>query len=249
MARTALGAPRLLLPLAVLALACGREEILHGLEESQANQVIVALDEGGVRATKQREEGADAAWRVEVGRSESARAQQLLAERELPRERSPGFGEVFGKGSVAPTSVEERALYLHALSGELSRSVEAIDGVLAARVHLALPPSDSLRLEPSPPPRAAVLVKARSGWRVRVEQHSPGIQSLVAGAVAGLDPSAVSVVVAEASPIQRGPAAGSSSARRKVLLVLAGAAATLGIALSLAPRGRLLVGRILRRAA
>src|SRR5512138_2311229 len=239
---TAPDARRHLLPFAVLAIACGREEILHGLEESQANQVIVALDEGGVSAAKQREEGVDGAWRVEVGRSESALAQQLLAERELPRERSPGFGEVFGKGSVAPTSLEERALYLHALSGELSRSVEAIDGVLAARVHLALPPSDSLRLEPSPPPRAAVLVKARSGWRPRVEQLSPGIQSLVAGAVSGLDPSAVSVVV-EASPIQRGPAAGSSSAGRKVLLVLAGAAAVLGIALSFAPRGRLLVGR------
>ncbi len=249
MPRPAPGALRHLLPFAVLALACGREEILHGLEESQANQVIVALDEGGVRAAKQREEGADGAWRVEVGRSESARAQQLLAERELPRERSPGFGEVFGKGSVAPTSVEERALYLHALSGELSRSVEAIDGVLAARVHLALPPADSLRLEPSPPPRAAVLVKARSGWRARVEQLSPGIQSLVAGSVAGLDPSAVSVVVAEASPIQRGPAAGSSGARRVLLLVVAGATATLGIALSLAPRGRLLLGRIMRRAA
>lgn len=248
--RRAPGARRHLLPLALLALACGREEVLHGLEESQANQVLVALDEGGVRATKQREDGTDGAWRVEVGRSESARAQQLLAERELPRQRAPGFGEVFGKGSVAPTSLEERALYLHALSGELARSVEGIDGVLAARVHLALPPADSLRLEPAPPPRAAVLVKTRPGCRTRVEQLSAGIQSLVAGAVAGLDPGAVSVVVAEAAPVPRAPSAGSPGARRALLLALAGAAASLAIALpSLAtPRGRLLLARVLRRA-
>jgi type III secretion protein J len=238
--------------LAGLALsACGREEILHGLEESQANQVLVALDEGGVRAAKQREEGVEGAWRVEVSRSESARAQQILAERELPRQRPPGFGEVFGKGSVVPTPIEERALYLHALSGELARSLEAIEGVLAARVHLALPPADSLRLEPAPPPRAAVLVKARPGARARIEPLAPGIQSLVAGAVAGLDPAAVSVVVAEgAAPAPHRQGDGSTGGRRNLLLALAGAAALLGIALpSLAvAASRLDLARFFRRA-
>lgn len=239
--------------LAGLALAaCGREEILHGLDESQANQVLVALDEGGLRAGKQREEGSEGAWRVDVSRSDSARAQQILAERELPRQRPPGFGEVFGKGSVVPTPIEERALYLHALSGELARSLEAIDGVLAARVHLALPPADSLRLEPAPPPRAAVLVKARPGTRARLEPLAPGIQSLVAGAVAGLDPAAVSVVVAEgAAPVPHHQLGSSASGRRSLLLALAGAAALLGIALpSLAvAAGRLDLARFFRRAA
>ncbi len=242
----------LVAPFAALALvACGREEVLHGLEESQANQVLVALDEGGVRASKQREEGSEGAWRIEVGRSESARAQQILAERELPRQRPPGFGEVFGKGSVVPTPVEERALYLHALSGELARSLEAIDGVLAARVHLALPPADSLRLEPGPPPRAAVLVKARPGARARLDPLTGGIQSLVAGAVAGLDPGAVSVVVAEAAPISRAQGGSPTSERRNLLLALAGAAALLGFALpSLAmAAGRLDLARFFRRAA
>jgi type III secretion protein J len=243
---------RLAPPLAAIALAaCGRDEVLHGLEESQANQALVALEEGGVSAAKQREEGSEGAWRVEVGRSESARARQLLAERDLPRQRPPGFGEVFGKGSVVPTPVEERALYLHALSGELARSVEAIDGVLAARVHLALPPSDSLRLEPLPPPRAAVLVKARPGWRARLDPLAPGIQSLVAGAVSGLAPAAVSVIVTEAAPVALAPASGPPGGRRRLLWTLAGAAALIGIALpSLASAtGRLHLARLFRRSA
>ncbi len=243
---------RLAAPLTALALAgCGREEVLHGLEESQANQVLVALEEGGVRATKQREEGGDGAWRVEVGPAESARAQQLIAEAELPRRRPPGFGEVFGKGSLVPTPVEERALYLHALSGELARSVEAIDGVLAARVHLALPPLESLRLEPSPPVRAAVLVKARPGSRVRIEPLAPGIQALVAGAVTGLDPAAVTVVVTEAAPVARGEAAKPPSRHRSTLLALAAAAALLGVAVPTLGSAsvRLAVARLLRRGA
>jgi type III secretion protein J len=222
----------LLASLALLALtACGQEEILHGLEESQANQVLVALDEGGMRAEKRREEGSEGTWRVEVASAEAPRAQRLLAERELPRPRPPGFGEIFGKGSIVPTPAEERALYLHALSGELARSVEAIDGVVEARVHLALPPADSLRPEPAATPRAAVLVKVRPGARARLEALAPGIQSLLAGAVTGLEATAVSVVVAEATPASRIPGDSAPGRRRSVLLALAGVAALLALAL------------------
>ena len=217
----------------LVALGCGREEILHGLDEGQANQILVALDEGGVRAEKRRDEGTEAAWRVEVDGAEAARAQRLLSDRELPRPRPPGFGEVFGKGSVVPTPTEERALYLHALSGELARSVEAIDGVTEARVHLALPAQDLLRPDPGPPPRASVLVKTRPGARGRLEALAPGLQALVAGAVAGLEPAAVSVVIAEASPTVAAP---RPAARGRVLLLaLAGASALLGAGLAVAP--------------
>jgi type III secretion protein J len=218
--------------LTFLALAgCGREEILHGLEEAQANQVLVALDEGGVRGEKRRDDGSDGTWRVEVAAAEAARAQRLLAERELPRPRPPGFGEVFGKGSVVPTPSEERALYLYALAGELARSVEAIDGVVEARVHLALAPQDPLRPDPAPPPRGAVLVKVRPGARARLEPLAPGIQSLVAGAVAGLDASAVSVVIAEGAPLPRPPDA-RDGGRRNTLLALTASAALLALVLA-----------------
>src|SRR5512146_2253606 len=119
----------------VLGLAgCGREELVHGLDETQANQVVVALDESGIGAEKRRDEGNEGTWRVEVASGSSSAAHRVLAARELPRRPPPGFGEVFGKGSVVPSSSEERALYLHALSGELARSIEAIDGVVDARV-------------------------------------------------------------------------------------------------------------------
>jgi type III secretion protein J len=184
---------------ALLACACGgSEEILHGLDEPQANQVLVALEDGGIGGRKERPDGAEAGWTVLVPSGSAGRAQRLLADRELPRPRAPGFGEVFGKGSMVPSATEERALYLHALAGELSRSVEAIDGVVEARVHLALPEPNPLRAEPAPPARAAVLVKSLPGARERLTALSGGIQSLVAGAVAGLEPAAVSVVVAEA---------------------------------------------------
>ncbi len=217
-----------LLLLAALA-GCADDEILHGLDERQANEVLVALDERGMPASKAREEGVEERWRVDVARGDSARAQRILSERDLPRARPPGFGEVFAKGSMVPTPTEEHALYLHALGGELARSVESIDGVVEARVHLGLRQPDPLRPGERASPRAAVLVKCRAAACGAVRALEPGIRAIVAGAVDGLDPSAVSAVFAEAA---ESPAPGKSAGRHvsALLVALAVAAAVAALA-------------------
>lgn len=230
--------------LALYALAgtvgCGREEILHGLEERQANQVLVALDDGGLTGEKRRDEGSEGRWLVEVARGEAARAQRLLAEQELPRAEAPGFAAVFAKGSVVPTPAEDRARLLQALSGELCRSVEALDGVIEARVHVALAPEDPLRGAP-PPARGSVLVKVRTGARARVEAQAGGIQALVAGAVPGLEAAQVAVVVSESTAVPRaGP---RRPALRPLFLGVAIAAASAALLL-LVPGLRTLGRRI-----
>jgi type III secretion protein J len=221
------GHPGLALLLVILG-GCSREPILHALDERQANQVLTALDESGLAGSKRRDEATESGWMVEVPASEAVRARRILSERELPRPEMGGFASVFSRGSIVPTPGEERARLLQALAGELSRSVEAVDGVVEARVHLALPPEDPLRAGPVPPPRGAVLVKVRPGARPRVEPLSPGIRSLVAGAVAGLDPAQVAVVLAEASPA---PPAVPPPPPRRGLLALAAATGALGLAL------------------
>lgn len=202
---------------------CGGEEILHGLDERQANEVLVALDERSIPAEKTRDDGAEARWRVEVSRGDAALAHRVLADRDLPRARPPGFADVFANGSMVPTPTEEHARYLHALGGELARTVEAIDGVVEARVHLGLPQPDPLRPAERVPPRGAVLVKCRPAGCGAVRALDSGIRALVAGAADGLDPSAVSVVVAEAA--ESAPPARSSRRGSRALVVLAGCAA------------------------
>ena len=219
-------APAALPALAALVLgACAREEILHVLAEPQANEVVVALDEAGIVASKEREDGADAGWTVSVGARDAGRAQRILSERSLPRARPAGFAEVFSKGSMVPTPTEEHALYLHALGGELARSVEAIDGVVEARVHVGLPQPDPLRPGQRPAPRAAVLVKCRPAACAAVRALEPGVRALVAGAADGLDPGAVSVVIAEGTEAAAPPPVAPARHRADLLLGLAAAAA------------------------
>ncbi len=213
-----------------LLAGCADEEILHGLAEPQANEVLVVLDEGGVSAHKRREDGQDGGWTVSVPGGDASRAQRILSERELPRPRPAGFGEIFGKGGMIPTATEEHALYLHALAGELARSVEAIDGVVEARVHLGLPQPDPLRPGERPAPRAAVLVKCRPSACDAVRALEPGIRSLVAGSADGLEATSVSIVVAPASESRAAPP--PSRRRPALLLALAGVAAASAIALA-----------------
>jgi type III secretion protein J len=98
-----------------------------------------------------------------------------------------------------PTPVEERARWLHALSGELARSVEALDGVVEARVHLGLPSDDPLHPGLRAAPRAAILVKCRPASCAALRELEPGLRQLAAGAAEGLSPEAVAVVIAEAA--------------------------------------------------
>lgn len=207
----------------LVAAACGREEILHDLDERQASEVVVALGDAGVLAQKSRSVGPEGgSFTVEVSRADAPRALRIVLERDLPRPRPPGFGEVFSKGGLVPTAIEERALYQHALSGELARSVEAIDGVVGARVHLALGEPDPLHPGERPPPRAAVLIRCRRPACASLRALEPGIQSLVAGAADRLEPGAVSVVISEAHEADQ-----PAKPPRKLWPVAASALATL----------------------
>jgi type III secretion protein J len=218
----------------------GHDELLHGLDEAQANEVVVALDEVGIAARSAREEGPEGPFTVSVAGGDAARARRVLAERELPRLRPQGFGEIFGKSSMVPTPTEEHARYLHALAGELARSVEAIDGVVEARVHLGLPQADPLRPGEPAAPRGAVLVKCRASSCDAIRALEPGIRSLVAGAADRLEASAVAVVIAPVSA----PAAAPQEPRRGRSPAVAGLAVALGVG-GLALGGAALRGRVL----
>ena len=217
--------------------ACGDEVLLHRLDEGQANQVLVALGDAGVTARKGRDEGDETAFEVTVRPSEASRARLLLSTRDLPRARSQGFSDLFGSAGLVPSPLEEHARYLHALSGELSRTVEALDGVIGARVHLALPVPDPLRPEARKTPRASVLVKCRSDARTRIEEQAEGLRRIVAGAAEGLEPAAVAIVIAESAP----PPAPAPALERAVSRSwLAGSALALALVLG---AGALRLGR------
>lgn len=143
--------------------ACS-SEIVHGLSETQANQVTSVLAEQGVPAEKARDEGAKGErWTVAVGRDDKARAIAIMRENGLPKSSGRGLADVFPKSSLIPTPTEERAMMMQAVMGELERTLETIDGVTLARVHVVVPGDAERGARGGAAPSAAVLLKTRPG--------------------------------------------------------------------------------------
>lgn len=194
-----------------LSTAACSTNILSGVDERGANDASRALERAGIAAEKVPEDagGGGARFTLRVGRGDGARALDLLRALGLPRERRHGFSEAYAQPSLIPTPSEERARYVDALAGELERTLEEVDGVVSARVHLVLEEAEALAVDTKPrtAARAAVLLTTRPG---RTPIANEDVQRLVAGSVAGLDAGAVAVVVT-AAPLaaDSGPAVAS----------------------------------------
>ncbi|HKQ69446.1 MAG TPA: hypothetical protein VJT73_08910 [Polyangiaceae bacterium] len=165
--------------------------IAAGLDEGQANRVVVALDHAGVGGEKEFDPANEGKFRVMVERDEAPRAIATLRDEDLPAPVTPGLLEAMGKGSLVPSQLTEHAQFVTGLGGELERSLAAIEGVLSARVHLSLPESDALREGPRAKPTASVLLRHRGATPPLA---APEIKRLVAGAAPGLAPDDVAVV-------------------------------------------------------
>ena len=169
--------------------------VQHGLDERQANEIQTVLLERGFRARKVVEDGRPPTWAVEVESADGADAVRVLAELGLPRARPAGVRELLKPGLV-PDPLEQHALLVEAQSGELARTLEAVDGVVSARVHLVRP-QPTRGGAPGVPTKAAVYLRARPAAAVHLRAMADELRALVAGSVEGLEPGAVTLVVSE----------------------------------------------------
>ncbi len=190
----ALKAPLLALCLALAA--CGESELYTGLTEQQANEMIAMLQNNGIDASKSALK--DGKWSVAAPQARFAQAVAILHEDGLPREEFANLGDLFKKEGFVSSPLEERARLNHGLSQELAHTISGIEGVVAARVHLALPAPDPLN-ETQKPSSASVFVKYRPGTDIARETGQ--IKALVVNAIEGLNYDRVSVVYFPAEPL------------------------------------------------
>ncbi|HLR12083.1 MAG TPA: flagellar basal-body MS-ring/collar protein FliF [Burkholderiaceae bacterium] len=114
-----------------------------------------------------------------------------LAEQGLPRSGDTGF-DLLDKTRFGASQFTEQINYQRALEGELGSSIESLNSVQSARVHLAMP-RESLFVRDRQPPTASVLVNLYPGRSLGEGQIS-AITWLVSSSVPHLNAEAVSVV-------------------------------------------------------
>ncbi|RYE91045.1 MAG: hypothetical protein EOO75_09320, partial [Myxococcales bacterium] len=183
--------PLVALVLSALWLGGCSAPVAAALTEDDANRVMQALGQAGIPGEKEVDPTSEGRYRVLVHRDEAGRAVTVLRDEELPPRSTPGVLESVGKSSLVPSAAVEHAQYLAGLAGDLERTLGSIDGVITARVHLSAQTRGPLDREPARA-TASVLLKHR-GANSPVEPAA--VQQLVAGALAGLTPGDVAVVL------------------------------------------------------
>jgi len=148
-----------LLPVLWLLVACGEETLYSKLSERDANDMVALLLSAGLSASKGADQ--DDKYKVLVAKDSFAQAVNLLRLNGYPKQTYNTLGEVFAKEGFVSSPLEERARLNFALSQEIANTISNVDGVLLARVHLAVPPKDELTDEVSPA-SASVFIKHRA---------------------------------------------------------------------------------------
>lgn len=102
-----------------------------------------------------------------------------------------GF-DLFDKTSFGATDFAQQVNYQRAIEGELSRTLEGIEEVESARVHITKA-RESIYADKQEKAKASVMLRVRQN-RELSKERTESVVSLIASAVEGLDPSEVSVM-------------------------------------------------------
>ena len=157
------------------------------LSDRAGGEVIAALEQLDI---PYRLSAADGTIEVPAGQLHAARYR--LAARGLPKSDADAQDETDRAPSFGASSLQEQQRYQRALEIDLARSIQALDAVELARVHLALPKASPF-LRDAPPATAAVLVRLRPGAQLTDEQVAT-VQTLVAASVPRLKRTEVQVL-------------------------------------------------------
>ena len=154
-----------------------------GLEPRDAAAVTAKLDGMNVKYDA-KEDGT-----ILVPADQVTKLRMALAQDNLP---AAGVGyEIFDKSDAfGTTAFVQNINRVRALEGELARSIQTIDGIESARVHLVIPERQIFSRDDQSPSASVVLKTRAVMGRGQVE----AIQHLVAAAVASLVPDRVAIV-------------------------------------------------------
>ena len=183
------------------------ETLYGGLSLQDVNRIGAVLNEAGIYF----DVSPDGA-KILVRRGQTAQARMLLAEKGLPTSANAGYELFDNMGSIGLTSFMQEITRVRALEGEIARTIQAVKGVKAARVHLVLPDQGAFRRNRQTPSASVVIRTETTGDFTSAQ----AIRHLVAAAVPELTVDQVTVLTTDGAILA---AAGDASSTAPTKLV------------------------------
>jgi flagellar M-ring protein FliF len=185
--------------------------LFAGLADNDKAAVVEALNTAGISSSIDRDTGA-----IQVSDDDYHRARMLAASQGLPRGGQSGADVIADVPLGASRAVEAERIR-SAREADLARTIEAIDVVQTARVHLAAEqPSVFVRERSNA--AASVMLTLASG-RTLGENQVQAIVNLVASSVPGLAPEGVSIIDQNGRLLSRTGGDSASAASERQLAI------------------------------
>jgi flagellar M-ring protein FliF len=160
--------------------------LFQGLAEADKSSVADALQSAGISFALDRNTGA-----ITVAEGEVHKARMMLAGQGLPK-APPSSDTVLSSIPMGSSRAVENETLKGAREADLERTIEAIDAVKSARVHIAVAePSVFVRDQSK---SAASIMLTLHGGRTLTDAQVRAMQHLVASSVPSLAPEEVSIV-------------------------------------------------------
>ena len=181
----------------------------------------VSAEDGGAITTQLTSKGipyqlADGGTTIMVPADQVYDTRLAMAATELPSTSKVGYGVLDNQG-LTTSEFGQRVGYQRAMEGELATTIESIDAVKSAKVHLALPEKKVFATD-TQTATASVLVTTKRGQTLSDDQVL-AITNLVASGIEGMKPGDVTVADASgnvlAAPGQGTASRGSGTARQR----------------------------------
>ena len=159
--------------------------LMTNLAADDASAVTKQLDSLGTEYRL-----ADGGATVEVPSDVVYQTRIDIASVDMPSSGKVGYG-ILDNQDITSSEFSQRIGFQRAMEGELAKTIEAIDGVNVATVHLAIPKNDTFALDEQKA-TASVMVKTAPGKTLAGRQVQ-AIVNLVSGGIEGLAPTDVTV--------------------------------------------------------
>lgn len=165
------------------------------LEPQDSGKIVEALNSQQIEYELQ-----NGGSKILVPKSEVDKVRIDLANQGLPEVSNVGY-ELFDETNLGMSEFVQKLNFRRALEGEIQRTIEAMDEVRKARVHIVIP-EKALFKKDQKDPTASVTLNLRSG-RSLSSLNVEGIQNLVANSVEGMSPDDVKVMDQKARVLSR----------------------------------------------
>jgi flagellar M-ring protein FliF len=159
--------------------------LFSNLAATDASAIVDQLNSQGVSYQL-----ADGGATIMVPNTDVYNLRLSLSAKNLPSQNNTGYALLDQQG-ITTSQFQQQVTYQRAVEGELAKTLEAIKGVNAAVVHIAMP-KDTVFTDDAGTPTASVLLDLSAGTKLDAQQVQ-AVTNLVSSSIEGMKPTDVTV--------------------------------------------------------